>query len=199
MGEEIFRNLIRTLDLETRVAILRKRAEQEKVMLPEDVALYIAQNVRSNASALEGALVRLLAHSSLIGTDITLNYTKQVLGNFIDLQARKATVDPFQKMSLGQRGTEEANITRQAPTALHPRFRFLARRSNSRSYASRRASCSRSRSRMFTSNSCLTRLIFLPSRVFSRQKTKERSAAWEKAQPIKLYLIADEITHNSDQ
>ena len=86
MGEESFRNPIRTPDLETRVAILRKRAEQDKVILPEDVALYIAQNVRSNASALEGALIRLLARSSLIGTDITLNYTKQVLKNFIDLQ-----------------------------------------------------------------------------------------------------------------
>ena len=124
MGEESFRNPIRTPDLETRVAILRKRAEQDKVILPEDVALYIAQNVRSNASALEGALVRLLAHSRLIGTDITLNYTKQVLKNFIDLQARKATVDPFQKMSLGQRGTKEANITRQAPTAADRSFVF---------------------------------------------------------------------------
>jgi chromosomal replication initiation ATPase DnaA len=116
--------LIRTPDLETKVAILRKRAEHEKVMLPEDVALYIAQNVPSNASALEGALVRLIAHSSLIGTDITINHTKQVLENFIDLQARKATVDPFQKMSLGQRGTKEANITRQAPTAADRSFVF---------------------------------------------------------------------------
>jgi chromosomal replication initiation ATPase DnaA len=122
VGEEIFRNLIRTPDLETKVAILRKRAEQEKVMLPEDVALYIAQNVRSNASAMEG--IRLLAHSRLIGTDITLNRTKQVLKNFIDLQARKATVDPFQKMSLGERGTKEANVTRQAPTAADRSFVF---------------------------------------------------------------------------
>jgi chromosomal replication initiation ATPase DnaA len=124
VGGESFRNPIRTPDLETRVAILRKRAEQEKVILPEDVALYIAQNVRSNASALGGALIRLLAHSRLIGTDITLNYTKQVLKNFIDLQARKATIDPFQKMSLGERSTKEANVTRQAPTATDRSFVF---------------------------------------------------------------------------
>jgi chromosomal replication initiation ATPase DnaA len=124
VGGESFRNPIRTPDLETRVAILRKRAEQEKVILPEDVALYIAQNFRSNASALGGALIRLLAHSRLIGTDITLNYAKQVLKNFIDLQARKATVDPFQKMSLGQRSTKEADVTRQAPTATDRSFVF---------------------------------------------------------------------------
>jgi len=122
--EERVRNLIRTPDLETKVAILRKKAEQEKVMLPEDVALYIAQNVPSNTSALDGALIRLIAHSSLIGTDITLNYTKQVLKNFIDLQARKATVDPFQKMSLEQHGTKEVNITRQDPTATDRSFVF---------------------------------------------------------------------------
>jgi hypothetical protein len=60
---------------------------------------------------------------------------------------------------------------------LHACFRFLGRHSNSRSYASRRASRSRSLSRMFTSNSHLTRLVFLPSRAFSRQKMKPRSAA----------------------
>ena len=111
-------------NLETRIAILLRRAEQEKVILPMDVAYYIAKNVRSNASALEGALNRLIAHSSLIGTDITLNYTKQVLRNFIDLQARNATVDPFQKMSLRQGGTKEVNTPRQNPTAADRSFVF---------------------------------------------------------------------------
>ena len=136
MAEESFRNPIRTPDLETKVAILRKRAEQEKVKLPEDVALYIAQNVRSDASALEGALFRLIAHSSLISTDITLNYAKLVLKNFID-QPRKATVDPFQKMSLGQRGTKEANITRPAPTTADPSFVFCLLKTRERGKISR--------------------------------------------------------------
>jgi hypothetical protein len=124
VGEQRFHNPIQTSDLEATVAILQKRAEQEKVMLPVDAALYIAQNVRPNASALEGALLRLTARSLLTGTEITLNYTKQVLRNFIDLQARNATVDPFPKMSLGQGGTKEVNTPRQNPTAADHSFVF---------------------------------------------------------------------------
>jgi chromosomal replication initiator protein len=84
-------------DLETKVAILQKKAEQEKVTLPTDVALYIASNIRSNVRELEGALIRLVAHSSLIGAEITLPYAQQVLKNFIDSQARKVTIESIQK------------------------------------------------------------------------------------------------------
>src|SRR3982075_857787 len=60
-------------DLETKVAILQKKAEQEKVTLPADVAQYVASNIRSNVRELEGALIRLVGHSSLIGAAITLS------------------------------------------------------------------------------------------------------------------------------
>src|ERR1019366_3215415 len=80
-------------DLETKVAILQKKAESEQVQLPTDVALYVASNVRTNVRELEGALIRLMAHSSLIGAEITLPYTQQVLKNFIDSQARKVTIE----------------------------------------------------------------------------------------------------------
>ncbi|HEY1464322.1 MAG TPA: chromosomal replication initiator protein DnaA [Terriglobales bacterium] len=97
-------------DLETKVAILQKKADQEKVTLPTDVALYIASNIRSNVRELEGALIRLVAHSSLIGADITLPYTQQVLKNFIDSQARKVTIESIQKAAAEQFGLRLVEI-----------------------------------------------------------------------------------------
>jgi hypothetical protein len=114
--------LIQTPDLETAVAILRKSAEQEKVALPKDVALYIAQNLRLNASALQGALIRLIAHSSLTGTEITLNYTRQVLKNFIDAQARE--VNPLQKLISQQPSAKETKIKGPEPIAAGSHFVF---------------------------------------------------------------------------
>jgi chromosomal replication initiator protein len=97
-------------DLETKVAILQKKAEQEKVTLPTDVALYVASNIRSNVRELEGALIRLVAHSSLIGAEITLPYAQQVLKNFIDSQARKVTIESIQKMVAEQFGLRQVEI-----------------------------------------------------------------------------------------
>src|SRR5438270_1969409 len=97
-------------DLETKAAILQKKAEQEKVTLPTDVALYIASNIRSNVRELEGALIRLVAHSSLIGTSITLPYAQQVLKNFIDSQARKVTIEAIQKAVAEQFGLRLVEI-----------------------------------------------------------------------------------------
>ena len=97
-------------DLETKVAILQKKSEQEKVTLPTDVALYIAHNIRSNVRELEGALIRLVAHSSLTGAEITLPYTQQVLKNFIDSQARKVTIESIQKAVAEQFGLRLVEI-----------------------------------------------------------------------------------------
>src|ERR1700730_11644884 len=99
-------NLIQTPGLAAIVAMLRKRAQQMEVKLPPDVALYIAQNVQSNASALEAALLRLAAHSSLTGTAITLTYTQRVLKDFIGAKARKVAVDCLQKLTAVARGTK---------------------------------------------------------------------------------------------
>src|SRR5215467_1302845 len=97
-------------DLETKVAILQKKAESERVSLPTDVALFIASNIRSNVRELEGALIRLVAHSSLIGAEITLPYTQQVLKNFIDSQARKVTIESIQKAVAEQFGLRLVEI-----------------------------------------------------------------------------------------
>jgi chromosomal replication initiator protein len=97
-------------DLETKVAILQKKSDQEKVTLPTDVALYIASNIRSNVRELEGALIRLVAHSSLIGAEITLPYAQHVLKNFIDSQARKVTIESIQKAVAEQFGLRLVEI-----------------------------------------------------------------------------------------
>ena len=97
-------------DLETKVAILQKKAEQEQVTLPMDVALFIASNIRSNVRELEGALIRLVAHSSLIGAEITLPYAQQILKNFIDAQARRVTIESIQKAVAEQFGLRLVEI-----------------------------------------------------------------------------------------
>jgi len=97
-------------DLETKVAILQKKAESDRVQLPMDVALYIAQHVRTNVRELEGALIRLMAYCSLIGTEITLSMAQQVLRNFIDQQSRKVTIDSIQKAVAEQFGMRVPEI-----------------------------------------------------------------------------------------
>jgi chromosomal replication initiator protein len=84
-------------DLETKVAILQKKAESEQSNLPTDVAMFIASNVRTNVRELEGALVRLIAWCSHNNMEITLQSTQQCLKQFIDTQVRKITIDAIQK------------------------------------------------------------------------------------------------------
>jgi chromosomal replication initiator protein len=84
-------------DLETKVAILQKKAEQEQTALPPEVALFIAGNVRTNVRELEGALVRLIAWSSLHGVEITLPTAQVCLKQFIDTQVRKITIEAIQR------------------------------------------------------------------------------------------------------
>src|SRR6201993_4399301 len=97
-------------DLETKVAILQKKAEQEKVTLPTDVALYIASNIRTNVRELEGALVRLIAWCGLHGVDITLAVAQQCLKQFIDTQVRKITIEAIQRAVAEQFGMRVAEL-----------------------------------------------------------------------------------------
>jgi chromosomal replication initiator protein len=97
-------------DLETKVAILQKKAESERVSLATDLALYIASNVRTNVRELEGALIRLMAYCSLTGAEVTLMTAQQVLKNFIDSQARKITIEAIQKAVSEQFGLRVAEI-----------------------------------------------------------------------------------------
>ncbi len=85
-------------DLETKMAILAKKAELEGVTLHEDVALYIASKMKSSIRHLEGALIRLIAYASLTGTDISVPLAQQVLKPVMDLEARRVSIENIQRV-----------------------------------------------------------------------------------------------------
>ncbi|HIG60832.1 MAG TPA: chromosomal replication initiator protein DnaA [Gammaproteobacteria bacterium] len=84
-------------ELETRVAILMKIAEREKVFIPSDAAFFIAERVRSNVRELEGALKRVIANANFTGRSITIDQVKQALRDLIAIQNRQVGVDNIQK------------------------------------------------------------------------------------------------------
>jgi len=84
-------------DLETKMAILDKKAEAENVKLPDDVRTFMASKTKSNVRELEGALVKLMAYSSLTGTPINLQMAQQVLKHLVHVQDRRVTIDAIQK------------------------------------------------------------------------------------------------------
>jgi chromosomal replication initiator protein len=88
---------IQTPDLETKMAILDKKAEAEGVRLPDDVRSFMASKTKSNVRELEGALVKLVAYSSLTGTPIHLHMAQQVLKHLVHVQDRRVTIDSIQK------------------------------------------------------------------------------------------------------
>ena len=84
-------------DIETRIAILKRKAEAEAVPLPDNVAMYIAGRIKSNIRELEGSLIRLIAYASLTGREISLDLTQEVLKNVIDQDSKAITIERIQK------------------------------------------------------------------------------------------------------
>src|ERR1700722_1363833 len=84
-------------DLETKMAILDKKSEAEGVKLPDEVRSFMASKTKSNVRELEGALVKLIAYSSLTGTSIHLQMAQQVLKHLVHVQDRRVTMDSIQK------------------------------------------------------------------------------------------------------
>ncbi|MDO8300645.1 chromosomal replication initiator protein DnaA [Lacisediminimonas sp.] len=84
-------------ELEMRVAILLKKAQQEGVNLSDDVAFFVAKHLRSNVRELEGALRKILAYSRFHGKDITIDVVKEALKDLLSVQNRQISVENIQK------------------------------------------------------------------------------------------------------
>ena len=84
-------------DVETKAAILKRKAEEEGVPLPDDLAMYLAARVKTNVRELEGSLIRLIAYSSLTTKPLTIELAQDVLKNVISSDERSVTIDQIQK------------------------------------------------------------------------------------------------------
>lgn len=85
-------------ELETRVAILMKKAEESRIHLPDEAAFFVAQRIRSNVRELEGALKRLIANAHFTGKPITLDFVKDSLKDLLALQEKQVSIDNIQKI-----------------------------------------------------------------------------------------------------
>ena len=84
-------------ELETRVAILMKKAEENHIKLPEEVAFFIAKRLRSNVRELEGALNRVIANANFTGKAINIDFVKDALKDLLALQEKLVTIENIQK------------------------------------------------------------------------------------------------------
>ncbi|MDQ0190952.1 chromosomal replication initiator protein DnaA [Alicyclobacillus cycloheptanicus] len=111
-------------ELETRVAILQRKAKADGFQIPEDVAFYIANQIDSNIRELEGALIRVVAYSSLVNQDIDIELAQQALKEIIGPDRRKGvTVQQIQKVIGDHYGLkiEDLKAKNRSKTVAFPR------------------------------------------------------------------------------
>ena len=125
-------------DLETRVAILQKKAQGKKISLPPDVALFIASHVTSNVRELEGGLTRLGALATLTRSAITLEFARQVLQNLVKGKEKEISIEAVQKAVCKYFGIRviDMNSKRRTQLVAFPRqvAMFLCRKLAGASY-----------------------------------------------------------------
>src|SRR5512134_3224236 len=97
-------------DIETRMAILNRKAEAEKISLPEDVALYLATAVKNNIRELEGYLIRIGAHASLTRREINLDLAEAILHPLIGNGGREVTPEQIQKAVADHYGVKVSEL-----------------------------------------------------------------------------------------
>lgn len=110
-------------DLETRVAILKKKIERESVHVPDEVIFFIAQLIKTNIRELEGALIRTIAYSLLEEKDITLELAKEVLKDLLKEPKKLITIDFIQRCAVEEFGVtlSELKTRRRTKTVVLPR------------------------------------------------------------------------------
>ncbi|MGI8743458.1 MAG: chromosomal replication initiator protein DnaA [Bryobacteraceae bacterium] len=97
-------------DLETKMAILDKKADQDGFVLPEDVRIFIATKTKSNVRELEGALVKLMAYSSVTGSPVNLHMAQQILKHLTHGQERKITIEAIVKAVAEKHNLQPAQL-----------------------------------------------------------------------------------------
>ena len=115
-------------ELETRVAILMKKAEQEKVDLPQDAAFFIGQRVRSNVRELEGALKRVIASARFMARSIDIPLIRESLKDLLALQDKQVSVDNIQRTVAEYYKIKVADLTskRRSRSVARPRQLAMA-------------------------------------------------------------------------
>ena len=129
---------VETPDLETRVAILKHKAEVDKVNLPDDVALYLAAHVKTNVRELEGALLRLAARASFQGQSISLELARDALAKLIANTPTGLTIESIQREVAAYFDVKLHDLKgpKRHRAVAHPRMvaMFLARKLTNMSY-----------------------------------------------------------------
>jgi len=113
-------------ELETRVAILMKKAEQSKIHLPSDTAFFIAQKIRSNVRELEGALKRVIASAHFTGKEIDTEFVREALKDLLALHDRQISISNIQRITAEYYNIKMADLLSKRRTRSVARPRQVA-------------------------------------------------------------------------